>query len=382
MHVKHHGRGSAARRIMDTRPVHASVTDMSHNVQPIGWDVPARHAEGGMAESVEAGTISDHRCVDIAGPAGSASFAHLGLLAGSDQELLDGVVPYVEDGFRDGDLVLLSCPPPTASLITAALGQRVTDVAVEGRITLHGARVPDAVGLTGEWVRRAAGTPSGRLRIVGQVEFGSEPRSWREGLRYEAAVNRLLAAEPVSALCLFDSRLLPAEVLAGMGATHPTLLAGGRAWPSAGYRDPGDYVRRLPVPHEPVEDAGPAFSVADAASLAALRAELRAVISARVPDRDQAEDLHFAASEVASNAFRHGARPVSAGIWIDADRIVCAITDRGPGFDDPFTGFRPAHGDDLSLGGMGLWLARKLWDHVDVLPASPGVTVRLSTRLR
>jgi hypothetical protein len=31
---------------------------------------------------------------------------------------------------------------------------------------------------------------------------------------------------------------------------------------------------------------------------------------------------------------------------------------------------------------MGLWLARKLWDHVDVLPTEAGLTVRLSTRIR
>ena len=61
---------------------------------------------------------------------------------------------------------------------------------------------------------------------------------------------------------------------------------------------------------------------------------------------------------------------------------MCAITDSGPGFEGLFTGFRPAHGDDLALGGMGLWLARKLWDHVDVLPRESGVVVRLSTRLR
>jgi hypothetical protein len=30
---------------------------------------------------------------------------------------------------------------------------------------------------------------------------------------------------------------------------------------------------------------------------------------------------------------------------------------------------------------MGLWLARKLWDHVDLLPGSAGLTVRLSSAL-
>jgi hypothetical protein len=31
---------------------------------------------------------------------------------------------------------------------------------------------------------------------------------------------------------------------------------------------------------------------------------------------------------------------------------------------------------------MGLWLARKLWDHVDLLTGPDGLTVRLSSPLR
>ncbi|MFL6096384.1 MAG: ATP-binding protein, partial [Blastococcus sp.] len=96
----------------------------------------------------------------------------------------------------------------------------------------------------------------------------------------------------------------------------------------------------------------------------------------------QQEDLHLAASEIAANAFRHGVRPVSARVWADGDRVICVISDRGTSYKDPFSGFAPAHGPDLSQGGMGLWLARKLWDHVDVLPTDGGLSVRLSTRLR
>ncbi len=106
------------------------------------------------------------------------------------------------------------------------------------------------------------------------------------------------------------------------------------------------------------------------------------MIASLVPDRDLQGDLHLAASEIAANAFRHGGRPVSARIWTDGERIVCSITDSGTSYSDPFSGFTPAHGLDLSHGGMGLWLARKLWDHVDVLPSATGLTVRLSTRIR
>ena len=60
---------------------------------------------------------------------------------------------------------------------------------------------------------------------------------------------------------------------------------------------------------------------------------------------------------------------MSARVWADGDRLICVITDRGTSYADPFSGFAPAHGLDLSHGGMGLWLARKLWDHVDLLPS-------------
>jgi anti-sigma regulatory factor (Ser/Thr protein kinase) len=106
------------------------------------------------------------------------------------------------------------------------------------------------------------------------------------------------------------------------------------------------------------------------------------VLATLVPDREQQEDLHLAAAEIAANAFRHGVRPVSARVWADVGMVVCVISDRGTSYRDPFSGFVPAHGLDLSHGGMGLWLARKLWDHVDVLPADEGLSVRLSTRLR
>ncbi|WP_166509660.1 sensor histidine kinase [Blastococcus sp. TF02-8] len=330
-----------------------------------------------MAEPTDPGPVLDRR-----GAPGCSGHAHTALIARSDEELVAGVVPYVEEGLRAGDTVLLCLPPDTHGLVTSALGERASAVESDSRICLLGARVADAMGVTREWITRAAGSGSGRLRIAGQVQFGAEPRSWREGLRYEAAANRILADDPVSALCLFDRRALPAEVLGGVPATHPELLVGGQLVPSSAFADQREFALRLPLPREPLEDAGPVFAATDSPSLASLRGELRRVIHERVPDPDQAEDLHFAASEVASNAFRHGSRPVSAQVWVDEDQLICAITDSGPGFDDPFAGFRPAHGDDLALGGMGLWLARKLWDHVDALPRRPGVTVRLSSRLR
>jgi anti-sigma regulatory factor (Ser/Thr protein kinase) len=307
---------------------------------------------------------------------------HGAAVVGSDAELLAVALPFLDAGLQAGDLVALSCPPETVETICSALGERGPSVVNDPAISLLGARAPDALGLSRKYLERALSNGSGRLRVLAGIDFGIHPADWREGQRFESVFNRLMGGEPVAALCLYDRRRLPAQVVESAAKTHPELVAGGHWSTSAGFQDPGTYVPSLPLPREPAEDGAPVFAVDDVPTLAALRSQLRAVIAARVPDREQREDLHFAAAEIASNAFRHGVRPVSARVWTDGDRLVCAITDRGTTYSDPFSGFAPAHGPDLGRGGMGLWLARKLWDHVDVLPGAEGLTVRLSTRLR
>ena len=61
--------------------------------------------------------------------------------------------------------------------------------------------------------------------------------------------------------------------------------------------------------------------------------------------------------------------------------VQVAGRDRGAGPQDPFAGYGPAHGDDPSRGGMGVWLARQLCDHVHVARSAEGTSVRLVTRL-
>jgi anti-sigma regulatory factor (Ser/Thr protein kinase) len=307
---------------------------------------------------------------------------HGAAVVGSERELLAVALPFLDAGLRAGDLVALTCPPETVALICRELGERANAVESDRRMSLLGARAPDALTMCRRYLERAMATGSGRLRVVAEVDFGSDPADWREGQRFESVYNRLLGDAPVAAICLYDRRRLPAPVVDSAAATHPVLVRGGTWSANRSFQDPGDYVPALPLPRAPVEDGDPVFAVENAPTLAGLRHQLGAVIASLVPDRDQQQDLHLAASEIVANAFRHGVRPVSARVWADGDRIICVISDRGTTYADPFSGFTPAHGLDLSHGGMGLWLARKLCDHVDVLPTSAGLSVRLSTRLR
>ncbi|WP_091770483.1 anti-sigma factor RsbA family regulatory protein [Blastococcus aurantiacus] len=315
-------------------------------------------------------------------PPGSAGVrSHAAAVVGSDDEILAAALPFLAAGLEAGDTTVLACPDELAELIRAGLGVPADTLENLPRIGLLDTRAPDALTVTHRLLERARSTGSGRVRLVGQVQFGEQPRSWREGARYEAARNVLLARESLAGLCLYDSRILPEEVVDGARATHPELVVGGVRRSSAEFADPRDFLRRLPVHREPVEASAPVLDLPAATVLADLRHRLGAALTAHVADADLADDLHLAVSEVAANAFRHGVPPVSARMWVGPDQLICEIGDRGSAFADPLAGFQPAHGPDLGRGGMGLWLARKLFDHVDLLPGPDGLVVRLATRV-
>jgi anti-sigma regulatory factor (Ser/Thr protein kinase) len=316
-----------------------------------------------------------------AGTPSPVSHGHGAAVVDTESELLAAALPFLDEGLRAGDLVALACPPDTVDLLTRTLGERASAVESEPRLSLLGSRAPDALVMALRFQERAAVSGSGRLRVLAGIDFGSDPADWREGQRYESVTNRLLT-DDVCALCVYDSRRLPPSVMNSAAVTHPHLVRGDSWTASAAFQDPGVYVPSLPLPRASVEDAAPVFSVEDAPTLPTLRHQVGTVLAALVPDRDQREDLHLAVAEIAANAFRHGVRPVSARVWADGDVIICVISDRGTSYSDPLSGFTPAHGLDLSHGGMGLWLARKLFDHVDLLPTPQGLSVRLSARLR
>jgi anti-sigma regulatory factor (Ser/Thr protein kinase) len=300
----------------------------------------------------------------------------------SDAELLGAAVPYLERGLRDGNVVAVSAAPETVELIAAELGAPGRhQLRLDGAISLRGARPPDA--MTG-FTRYVDEANSRGVRFCGlaEVDFGLEPEDWREGERWESAFNRLASGMQAAALCLYDRRRLPSAVVESAVATHPLTVEDGDWAANPRFRDPAEFVPSLPRPREPLEDGTPVLVVDDAPRLAELRHQLAAVISAYTRDSEQQEDLRLAAAEIAANAFRHGRPPVSARVWTDGRRMICEVTDGGTSFYDPFAGFVPAHGPDLGRGGMGLWLARKLWDHVDLIRHPGGFTVRLSTLLR
>jgi len=61
-------------------------------------------------------------------------------------------------------------------------------------------------------------------------------------------------------------------------------------------------------------------------------------------------------------------------VWPSADGIVCEIRDGGS-IDDPLVGRRRPDAD--AVGGLGLWMANRLCDLLQVRAVESGTAVRL-----
>ena len=275
--------------------------------------------------------------------------------------------------------------PSRCSAGSSASGR--APVESDPRMSLLGSRAPDALTMCRRYLERAIGRHggSGRLRVAGRGRLRRRPRrlaggpALRVGLQ-PAARRRARCRRSASTTGAGSRRrwsTAPRPPIRSWSAA-PTWSA------SAGFQDPGIYV--------PVAARCPASRSRTATRSSpsttpppwpACGTSSGAVLASLVPDRDQQEDLHLAASEIAANAFRHGVRPVSARVWADGDRVVCVISDRGHLLQRPVHRLRPGararpvprrHGP--VAGPQALGPRRR------AAQPTTGLTVRLSTRLR
>ncbi|WP_369137038.1 anti-sigma factor RsbA family regulatory protein [Modestobacter versicolor] len=307
-------------------------------------------------------------------------YLHDLVLDDSPEELAAHAESFLRAGLAAGDGAVVAAGPRIGPLLREALADD-DRVLVLDPATVYRGRTPAAITALRQLAEQH--TPAGRrLRVVGETVFGPTPRDWLEWERYEAVINEALRHHPLWGLCVYDTSRLPDEVVATGLATHPYLVTAAGRQANPGYSDPADVLRALPVPDEPLERTEPLLRVDDVADFIGLRHTVGDRLADLGGSPELAEDLHLAIDEMSSNALRHGSRPVQLLLWGSAERVVCRIRDHGPGMDAPFAGYGPAHGADLSRGGMGLWLARQLCDHVDILDEGDGLTVRLVTSLR
>ncbi len=311
---------------------------------------------------------------------GTGSYVHDALLYDDRDELVAVAVPFLLEGLAAGDAAVVATSAGTASILRDAVdGDSRVHVLERGDV--YRARTPTAITTFRQLADERSAHGVRQVRVVGEVDFGETERDWLEWQRYESVINRALADWPLWGLCVFDTQRLPEPVLESARQTHTSVVTPAGRFPNGDFVDPAHYLRTLPIPVEPLESTPPRLSALSVADFIGLRHAVAAELATVDAPRDAVEDYLLAVDEMTSNAVRHGKPPVSLRLWVGDDRLVCRIDDHGPGFDDPFAGYGPAHGEDLSRGGMGLWLARQLCDHVDISGDDDGAHVRLTLRL-
>ena len=120
----------------------------------------------------------------------------------------------------------------------------------------------------------------------------------------------------------------------------------------------------------------------DAGGLYTLRATLAAHASQLGVPGQQIEALLIVASELATNAIRHGGGTGRLRMWRHRTTLHCQVSDRGPGIADPGVGTTPPDPAGNG-GGRGMWICRQLCDELVITSAGqrgdagtgPGATV-------
>lgn len=307
--------------------------------------------------------------------AGRSGLLHEAALYGSDDELLDMVVPFVAGGAEAGEPTVVVLDERRADLIRAAVDG-------EARVTflpqaVHYDRPAATIRSYRTLVEQHVAEGAAQVRAVGGLPRAAVESSWDRWVRYEAATDRALADLPLWALCPYDRRVTPDHVLADVEQLHAHFVG-----PDGRHVETGRAVSsealvagRPPRPPDPLEARRPDLDIEGPTPAAARHRIVDLGRVAGIGDR-QLEDLHVAVSEVVSNAWLHGRPPVRMRAWAGDDRLVVTVTDHGSGPDDPLIGLVPA--SDRDPGGWGLWIAHQLCRDIDLVPSGDAFTVRLT----
>jgi len=289
-------------------------------------------------------------------------FAHSALIYGSDSAFMDVALPFVEQGIAQDEPMLVAVQAQNVENVRAALGGEpdgVTLLSVDEWYETS-ARTRDKFA---RWVAERIG--SGRARLIGEPPWalGHEAQI-RDWARHESVINVAFQDMPVSFLCPYDSRVLPAEIVEHAHRTHPEIAGSEGPTPSQAYEDPYEFCRSLNSRVERPEGEPTTVFEFNLADLHGMRRLVTSMAVATGLPGSRADELALAVNEIASNAVVHGRLPATLRIWHGDRELICEVSDAGDGIKDVLAGqlTPPSTG----IGGRGIWLARMLCDAVEI----------------
>jgi two-component system nitrate/nitrite response regulator NarL len=171
---------------------------------------------------------------------------HEALVYSSGDELAAGAAPFLQQGLALGEEVLVVLGETGRSVVEQALGGDAGRVEFADAVTWY--QSPEHVfqqytRYLGDCLERGAS----RVRVVAEVLWPqssatADVAGWK---RYEAGISAAMASVPVSFICTYDTRELPAAIVTDARRTHPVLRTATGALPNAHYMPEAEFVRSL-----------------------------------------------------------------------------------------------------------------------------------------
>jgi anti-sigma regulatory factor (Ser/Thr protein kinase) len=310
---------------------------------------------------------------------GNTGYVHEAVYYEDTAGLVAATAPLLRRALARGEDVALVCSDRTNRAVHGAVGwdDRVS-VLPRGGVYR---KAVSAVAYFRDFVEERVAAGAHRVVALGEVNFGSDRRALDEWRRYEALLNHAMAPLPLWSLCAYNTRATD-PVLTAAALTHPHIREGSAQVRNPRYVDPAELIREVDSASELVPRLDPVLTIQEVRDLGELRRDLMTLLAGGSMPKERAEDLVTAVHEVVTNGGRHGEPPVTVHVWITPVRVTCTVTDRGPGFDDPFTGYIRGGGSALPEGQYGLWLARELCDELVLARTDEGFTARLAMHPR
>ncbi|MDT0354021.1 anti-sigma factor RsbA family regulatory protein [Pseudonocardia charpentierae] len=286
-------------------------------------------------------------------------------------EMVKFVIRFAQDGVDAEEPTLLELRPDTAAIVQEAVAPspHLTVLPAMGQPARPASDLRAADALLTRYrpyVRR--------VRILNQ-EPTVPKEHWHEWRRLEAVVNVALAHHNAWAVCVYDQRVLAAEQVEDLCATHPVIRQGDQDLRNDRYQDPVEFASaRRDAPPDPVEQTAPAVELTDPSPVTARAAVIGFARRTELASAE-VEGLVLATSEAVTNAIVHGQSPIVLRLWAQPDRVTVTVTDTGRGPTDPFVGLLAP--DTADGRGLGLWICHQLVD-VTHRRRPGGYTVRMT----
>ena len=302
---------------------------------------------------------------------------HQVLMYQHEKEILDAVVPFLQQGLSAGEAVLAVGTAPNVSCLRQALGADSDAVEFADSATWY----VQPTRTIANYSSFIAENATARIRVVAEPAWRTATAAeLSECVRYESIINQAFSDVKASVMCLYDRRTTDPDLLDGALLTHPELVEDSCPRCNDAYVDPAAVNARIDRDPLPAAPPGAVRLPIDTDDLSPLRSFISGHARRHGMSRPRVNDLLVATTEVATNAIRHGLPPINCRMWREDDDLIVEVTDAGYWQPDPVPGFVPP--DPSSLSGFGLWGVRMLCALVQLRTGPSGTTVRLHVPCR